>query len=215
MPYTYNRETLKVKLYDFIYGGALRDAVLQKAFENDRTWIGEIDESKSILKTYILQMLDGGFSDQNNHDEFFLKTANDLCEKINSSNKRPEENKRDFSFGNAQKLINIAVKHTYMLCWGNESLREKFRFCHCPIDSIMLARVWSLCKENNIHITTKEHFCKAWGSEGLEDKKQPTLQKLPERYVKFQEAVRELIKNKHGNIYPIEFDYIEWKNGKK
>ena len=116
---------------------------------------------------------------------------------------------------NAQKLINIMVKHTYSFCYFTPKLRENFRYCHCPLDYIMLNEVWKRYKENigtekrKTTLKNTEFFCRAWGNEGQEGDIQPEIYEFPERYLKYQTAIREIIGE--GDLYPIEFDYIVWK----
>ncbi len=207
MSYTYDRQLMQKKAFEFIYGCALQDATLQKAFKGEKNWIKQSDAPVMLLNEYILKVLNNEFLSQANHDAFFLDTANKICAQIN--NNKPEGKETDvFSFGNAQKLINITVKHTYTFCYHTHSLREGFRFCHCPLDSVMLENVWNLCK-GKIDLGKKYDFCKAWGAEGMIGNAQPELDKLPERYSLYQNAIRNLIGC--GDMFPIEFDYIIWK----
>jgi len=207
MEYIYDRQEMNEKVFDFIYGSAMRDAIQQKAFIGEKRWVGKIENPKIILSGYIGKVLKNEFTSRREHDEFFLKTANSICEEINSQ--KPQGIETDiFSFGNAQKLINITVKHTYALCCQTYSLREGFRFCHCPVDVKMLNVVWDKCK-GKFDLGKQQDFCKPWGSEGITGNSQPELDELPARYALFQKSVRDIIG--HGDIFPIEFDYIEWK----
>lgn len=213
----YHQEEMHRKVFAFVYGCAMHDAILQKAFPaEDKKWIGEEESAKDRLRAYIDQVLQNSFVSQDDHDRHFLATANDICTCINNSKHKPAAMNVDFSFGNAQKLINITVKHVYSVCYYNAALRKGFQYCHCPVDRIMLGKVWEMYKDATDRKTcaaklgTKEQFCTSWGKEGLETGKQPLLSSLPERYVTFQQTVRTLIGE--GDICPIEFDYINWKS---
>jgi len=207
MNYTYDQETMKKRVFSFIYGCAMHDAILQKAFKGEKTWVGQVEPPKNILNKYICKVLNNEFSSQANHDKSFLETANRICTEINN-NKQQGIETDIFSFGNAQKLINITVKHTYTFCYQTSSLRDGFRFCHCPVDAIMLSKVWDLCK-GKIDLGKRQEFCKSWGSEGIMGNTQPQLEEFPTRYALFQKAVRFLIGC--GDVFPVEFDYVEWK----
>ena len=64
---------------------------------------------------------------------------------------------------------------------------------------------------NNARKTALEsidYFCKAWGSEGQDGDMQPQICDFPERYLKFQRAVKDIVGD--GNLYAIEFDYLVW-----
>ena len=210
--YTYNKDKISDKIFNFVYGYAMHDAVLQLAFKGKKNWIVNVDDSKSYLREYINHILYKGFKSQDEHDSIFINTANKICQAINNNSSAKND---IFSFGNAQKLINIMTKHIYSFCYYKSRFRKKFRYCHCPLDSIMLKEVWkryekSMGKEKQKEfLKNKSFFCKAWGNEGLDKNQQPILDKLPERYLKYQIAIREIIGK--GNLYPIEFDYMFWK----
>lgn len=73
--YLYDGQTISNKIFDFIYGCAMRDAILQKAFIGEKSWVESFEEPKNILKTYIDKLLNNEFESQKNHDEIFLITA--------------------------------------------------------------------------------------------------------------------------------------------
>ena len=211
--YLYDRQTISNKIFEFIYGCAMRDAVLQKAFIGEKAWVEGVEESKNILERYINKVLSNEFENQEDHDEIFLITANDICKAIN--NKKPDYAADIFSFGNAQKLINITAKHFYSLCYYDRNLRDSFRYCHCPLDSIMLNKIWKMYKETfgnearKNKLISVEFFCQSWGNEGVQENIQPELFSFPNRYMKFQSAIRDIIGN--DNLYSVEFDYLIWQ----
>lgn len=218
--YNYDRAILDDYVFNFIYGCALHDAVLQKAYKGERKWIEEVAEAKSAVKAYINQIISGDLNDKTKHDNVFLETAKKVCKEINNFKDRPDS-AGDFHFGNAQKLINMTVKHVYAhtysihLASGNSSsIRKHFQYCHCPMDSIMLERVWAeykdRFKEDKVKKDLGNNFRKAWGAEDFEANGDDT----PHRYEAFQTAIKNIInpnQNIDDNLYPIEYDYIAWK----
>ena len=213
MQYIYDMNEISNKIFDFIYGCSMHDAILQRAFIGKKDWVGKVEKAKVALRKYIDVVINNGFNSQEEHDECFIQTANKICKAIN--NDRPSVAEDVFSFGNAQKLINIAVKHTYSICYYNAELRKNFRYCHCPMDSIMLNEVWRRYKEKMGEAKCKEKlknmefFCQAWGNEGKQGDIQSEIDEFPERYIMYQAAIREIIDE--GDIYPIEFDYLVWQ----
>lgn len=210
--YTYSQQILSDKIFDFIYKVSMRDAILRGAFKGDRKDIGGFEEPKNILRNlYIKQLLESGFANQTEHDDVFLNVANMICAEINKF--RDTDKTGEFCFGNAQKLINITVKHCYAFCYHDQNLRERFRHCHCPMDSIMLGKVWEKCdaNERKSNLGTKKFFLDAWGKEGCDEKgNQIVLSEIPKRYKKFQEAIKDIVKKDNGDVFPIEFDYLVW-----
>jgi len=213
MKYSYNQNEISAQIFNFIYSCAMRDAILQRAFVGKKDWVFSSDNAKTQLSKYIDCIINNSFHSQDDHDSYFINTANEICKAINAS--KPPFAKDVFSFGNAQKLINIMVKHTYSFCYITPELRDNFRFCHCPMDSVMLNEVWkrygkkSGKEKRKATLKNTEFFCKAWGNEGQDGDIQPELCEFPERYLKYQTAIREIIGE--GNLYPIEFDYVVWK----
>lgn len=210
--YNYDKAVLDGRIFNFIYGCALHDAVLQKAFKGERKWIEEITEAKEFVKEYINDVISGNLIDESKHERKFLETAQNVCRAVNS--KKPDSVGL-FSFGNAQKLINMVAKHVYahtysihLACNGSMSIRENFRYCHCPMDSIMLEKIEKAAKDNKIELVS--NFRKSWGSEDFE-KDEDGKVKIPSRYVSFQKAIKEIIQANNGDIFSIEYDYVEWK----
>ena len=217
----YNRDDINSKTFSFIYGCALRDAILQKAFKGKKDWIAKIYPAQEAVKEYIDRILNGDFKEDDDkikcaHDEVFIQTAVKLCKAIND--KKPQEAEDNFSFGNAQKLINMVVKHIYAHTYsihfiGNKDIRDYFRFCHCPMDSIMLLNVWKTYKstfdssERKDKLGESNDFLKAWGNEDFDEDN-----KAPQRYIRYQSAIKEIINSSKSEIFPIEYDYIVWKN---
>lgn len=107
----------------------------------------------------------------------------------------------------------MGVQEFYTVCYVQPNLRVNFRYCHCPMDSIMLDEVWKRYKKRFSSQVRKKNlgsdFCASWGDEGLENGVQAELDIFPERYIKYQQAIKKLIDN--DNVYPIEFDYLTWK----
>lgn len=196
-------------IFKFIYLAAIRDAVLQKAYKGEKKWLEESDvlvSLKETLSEFIDKVLKGEYHCQEDYDADFLSTAISVCEIINN-NKKEAENP-DFTFGNAQKLINIMMKYFYITCYGKKAAKEKFKFCHCPMDQQMLKKVW--CKRESLsHYIPlgSTDFMKSWGSENFKVLESPKYN-YPDRYRLFQEAVRDLAHKK--GISPLEFDYREW-----
>lgn len=214
MPYVYNRNEIRAAVFDFIYGCALRDAILQKAFEcEDKKWVRDVTVAQALVRNYIDCILRGDYASpasKSRHDEFFISTANAVCAAINSA--RPSSCDCTFTFGNAQKLINMTVKHVYAHTYSSPAIRECFRNCHCPMDSVMLGNVWKAYKDTfndkkrKTDLISSDSFHSAWSKEGTNH----PIADIPERYEKFQKAILDIIAQNKGDIFPIEYDYIFW-----
>ncbi len=213
MTYRYDRKEIDDDIFSFVYGCALQDATLQQAFRGKKKWIEECVQAKSAVRQYIDRVMTDTFRCQKQHDEVFLDTVNTVCYAVNTDNKE----KAVFSFGNAQKLLNMTAKYCYIACFHDSERRECFRYCHCPMDGIVLEKVWRLSEklfdkksQRREKLGTYDIFCKPWSTEGISDDTQPSLEDFPKRYKTFQETVKALIGEE--DLFPVEWDYREWKS---
>lgn len=202
---------MDLKIFAFIFVVAMRDATLQKAYNGKKAWLTDytnFPNSSEKLQDLINNVLNGNCSSQTEFDKSFLDVAVSLCNEINSIAGNDE-----FTFGNAQKLINIMMKYFYLYSYGNDTEKNKFQYCHCPMDHQLLEVVWKRRNElKSINLDSNSDFTASWGNEDF-DKANNKLD-LPKRYKVFQEAVKQLsskITIDNRSPYPIEFDYCVWK----
>lgn len=205
-------KSMEEYIFEFVFVYAMRDAVMRGAFAGEKKWLENVYDAKNIVKQYIDKILSGTFTSKESHDNDFLETAKKVCNCINNSPNKPKGCKGTFTFGNAQKLINMTVKRFYLVYYIDKSYRDKFRFCHCPMDDILLKWVWeNYCSEENVPkiernaaLGRRNEFLDSWGKEGFSTS--PT--KLPDRYKKFQATIKKWGDNRF--YIPIEMDYCVW-----
>ena len=96
--------------------------------------------------------------------------------------------------GNAQKLVNMVAKYMYIATYNDESKRQLFNECHCPMDGRMIDCV------NKMHSGKKIEG--GWSTMEYENGS------IPQKYEMFQSRVRELV----GYGVPlVVFDYENWR----
>lgn len=206
-------------IFEYIYVTSMRDATLQLSYKSKKAWLtkseyinGENDCFKR-LRQFVDNVLDNRFESQQKYDNELLNLAKVICDKINkdAEGKGIDINKEEtrFTFGNAQKLINMIIKNYYICTYNNSSLKDRFKYCHCPMDRQLLVKVWNnykteFSKKPSIKCNTQDDFSKSWGSLDFDNGN------YPERYNEFQEAVSKLAKKK--NISRLEYDFKEWNN---
>lgn len=204
---------LNDKILDFIYGEALKDATIRNTcssdvrkqlvnFENDNNNIGY--KIKELVHNYISDINNGKLNKNS-----CIDTIEKICEVIKN------EDEKGFSFGNAQKLVNMSAKYFYISTLGSsKKQREKFKYCHCPMDRKMIKKLtnkdaiyWEIIHEGGIK-NRQEINKKAWSRLKKEDKKQ---------YMNYQKGIGILLKSKFfiekykEGLYPIEADYLMWR----
>ena len=192
-------------MFNFAYSLSFKDATIRKAFSKKQD--EEYKDFHSIkcslkeglyddVKTYISYIFDGK-ANLGTCDEFIIKTCTE-AERIDDS----------FSYGNAQKLINMTAKYMYLSCYENSNLRDLFKYCHCPMDSIMLKYVVNNCSNTEtFYLGGKERKMWnsfSWSSLTLSDVKSAKQKGLMDPHHAFQSMVNGM---KSDNMNSIEFDY--------
>ena len=206
---------MKIQMDDqilrFVYIEAMRDATLQKAYNNkDKQWLKTNEIYKKVekdIKKLVCNVINGDFKEQSEYDKSFYKVIKNINEKINDE----RGDNRKFSFGNTQKLLNIILKHFYICSYNNAEVKSGFKFCHCPMDRQMMEELWKHRKDLNIN-KTKDEFVISWGALDYDNN-----YNIPEEYTEFQSAIRKMIeedKRVDNNISPIEYDYYIWSQMK-
>ena len=204
---TKNKIVLDDKIFRFIYIEAIKDAVSQLAYKGDKKWLKELDVLNSIkseVEVLIDKVLNNEYLSQAEYDEDFLCITINVCKCINGKSENA-----NFTFGNAQKLINIMLKYFYITSYKKYSSKEKFRFCHCPMDKQLLKDIWSKREELDccVNLGNYDYFLKSWGSEDFEIDENGK-KGYPKRYILFQQAVHFFADKE--NINSLEYDYYIW-----
>jgi hypothetical protein len=206
-----NYSVMDDKIFEFVYVSAMRDATLQQSFSGKKAWMTDCNQfiaSTKALKALVSDVIKGDIANCDSYNERFLGISIKVCDDINLCPQKDGDG--FFTFGNAQKLINIVMKYFYLHSFGNEEEKANFRFCHCPMDQQLLEEVWSrrteLCEDTRKALGKRVDFLKSWGNEDFSCNN--GIKVFPERYKVFQKAVTELSKDKS----PLEFDYFVWGN---
>lgn len=145
---------------------------------------GEHDTFKDNVKVLITQNIDGLISVRTKED--FDRKHKDLCEKIIEIANFQKVLEADFTYGQAQKWLNMTLKYMLLTGFWNDKLQPIIGFLHIPVDSYIIS---AAKKYLGISITSK-----AWSKWDIEI------------YEQFQKEVRE----KSGNENPIEWEHKVW-----
>lgn len=197
------------KIFDFIFIEAMGDATIEGAYGEGKSElkdVSKLSQSKKSLCTFVEKVREGGFSNQEDYDDEFLELAKTVCSEIADIT-----GDNEFTFGNAQKLINMTLKYFFITTYGRgKEERDKFQFCHCPMDVTMINTVWGHRDElgDLMKEVKSDYFHKSWGNEDFENGC------YPERYKIFQCAVRFLCDNDKEDLFPIEYDFWKWNESK-
>lgn len=206
----FSYKDLQQYVFDFSYGTALGDAIGQKAFEGNKKPLRDYDEAKIIAKKYIDGILSGEnpdiYTTAYDLEKSFQNFINNNLHSIEYKSKNGQLSKPVFRFGNAQKLLNMLAKNMFVLVYQNESLRDNFKHCHCPMDNVMIKTVKDELKKDctkeakNLLLEFKKSENSSWSRIEQNDITQ---------YEKFQKCVSYLAA-KEG-VSSVEYDYLMWK----
>ena len=209
-----DNKTMQDYLFDFAYEEALRDATLMKSFAGEKAYLKKCCDGKKAVREYVDGILSGKQEKTFDDIEKAVEAAFNCFIKSNEKN-------QEFTFGNAQKLINMTVKYFFLSAYTRDdydSYRKKFADCHCPMDSIMCQIVKEkfdkdasddakAIKQRYQHgkSTWKGYLNLPWSSMKRDN------ESVPVEYSCFQEIVKYLAKKE--NLIPIEYDYKYWEKG--
>ena len=152
---------IKDKLFEFVYAQAMRDATVQKSYTGApvATLLGKKSLSTHIssgrlaatamheVNFYINALFDyDGFATQEAHDKAHEHITSRVVGIYSAYAPDPDDAlalQQTFTFGNAQKLVNMVAKYYYVTT-RDQTSRDVFRHCHCPMDTQAINAVASL-----------------------------------------------------------------------
>lgn len=207
-------------IFDFIFEMAFRDATLRSAFKNpykpaqnaDKDFSDLKERIKSAVKQIVRDYIDSIMNDE--PDKEVKGVNNVILDVFETANKLNEENESDqarrFTYGNAQKLVNMTAKYYFILCYDNPDLIKNFEQCHCPMDSVMIKIILRKLSEQSNDIKAEFTNIKLknntpWSKLPLDKAIDSTP---PDEYNEFQSIVKRLAGLE--DINPIQFDYKYW-----
>lgn len=195
-------------IFHFVYELALRDATLQKAYPGSTQPLRTNQDAKKIVRAYIDAVIHGCAE-----QALFWSTAKQL--EVSFAKHLPKA-APPFTFGNVQKLINMTAKYLFIACYNRHDLRGHFRFCHCPMDSIMvdiaikeLKAIQKTALQAD-EVITLNRFLKR-GNKTLLRKPWSKIESTDvAQYVLYQEIIAFLATRR--DVSPIEYDFLMWNN---
>ncbi|MBQ2634099.1 MAG: hypothetical protein IJF88_05935 [Oscillospiraceae bacterium] len=239
---------IKEKIFDFAYEMAMRDATLRTAVlrktENNKNESEEENKEKDTSKIKALSGCTDAKKIVKDYIDCFIYGKDIPCffrveskvETIlnNYVNSQHWYDKAEFTFGNAQKLINMTAKYMFISCYHEDSLRKNFRECHCPMDNIIIETIKidahntfrdkltgiitqiitqsnKIIEQFRLGVPIPVEKSKRWkgylnNNEGWSMIKTGDIG----RYVFFQELVKALGDTKEKCLSPLEYDLCYW-----
>lgn len=189
---------LKEKMFDFAYLMALGDATARVSSKGEKDTLKNNEKMKEDVKEYIDGIFEGKKIDT-------IDVINQVIKEVNTDS---------FTFGKAQKLVNMTAKYMYLSCYSDMGKRKLFKNCHCPMDRIMIKRITDRIREQHDGKMTDKYKLpdesKGWSS--------VSWSKITEKHTKdktdvdvyntFQEMARDLADDM--GVSPLELDILLW-----
>ena len=149
--------------------------------------------------------------DEINDENKFANIASDFDEWHRSILENAEKSgvKQDWGMnpGLWQKLINMSFKYLYCVKDRFPKLDNIWSKCHCPIDSIILTRLYNVLNENCLYEKNSTEFSCIRAYANREDYKSWNALTI-EDYDIIQRVIKRVCAENH--ITPLQFDFIYW-----
>lgn len=213
------KEQIGGKIFEFILDMAFNDATMRSAFNNPYKKPGnnatkeEQDDFRELknslkesvacpIKKYLKCIIDGGATENTVYEyiQEVLENAKGICDAYREKTYNKDF---DFTFGHAQKVVNMAAKYLYIAHYADQSIRDNFKICHCPMDSIMIKGVIKEVErlnEEGLKIEKLKNDT-PWSKIG-------TNKYSADIYKEFQDVVKKL--SEREELIPLEYDYNHW-----
>ena len=173
---------------------SFKDATMRKAFPKEPKESEEIFKERKQEARIVSEPFCYDYAEKLLKEEDGLSN-NQIREIILKITKKNKSYNTRFTFGNAQKLINMISKYLYIITLSDERMRLKFKNCDCPIDSNILA----ILKNNG-----QGFKISSWSKMDIENGE------IPKIYIEVQDYIRKVTNDERDILYPIEFDYKYW-----
>ena len=196
-------DNIQDKIFNLCYEMALRDATLRCAYEGRLDDLRKGDDMKTVVKNYVHLIKD--------HPDC-VDVYSVIVEVTNKApkSKNKSENVVEFSYGNAQKLVNMTAKYMYIATYFNDVYKDKFKNCHCPMDSLIVESLIADIKEYKkcdealvLYKDVTGNKNRAW----MSYLREPWSKMDVKQYEFFQELVNMI---KMTDEYALEYDYTHW-----
>ena len=187
----------------------LKDAIrtgIKKAYrDTQRTFRGVHQEQRDELLIFIENEFEKYFDESTKTKDEFDEWHKNICEEIHKEAETKAVFDNGATYGQIQKIVNMTFKYIYHYLKNDvlETMEEKFKYCHMPIDGYILR--WFNCEV----------------IENSDKRKLPKWSKLDYdngdsqyySYKHIQNLIYEYFcseKNKYQNLTPFQAEFYIW-----
>ena len=192
-------------IFDFVYEMAMNDATRRTACAGSKNALLQHDRAKKEVQDYYGESISGKGTSRTNNERIIKKVAS-ILKKVDNN----------FSFGNAQKLVNMVAKYYYITVSSDDSMKNRFADFDCPMDRYMKSYVVSEYKRAIRNDDAQKRKRVEYYSNGTTETRDWSLiawSKLTDKdvtiYSKYQDMAKYLSAIEH--ISPLEYDYKHWR----
>lgn len=193
------------KITEYCFNNAWNDMARTLKSNDENSKKVEVENLKSGIKGLICDKINDGLKHNNlKHSLKHINISNliENCQKENKINKN-----LIFSYGQAQKVVNMFFKYIYTFKEKLSLNEEDFNNCDCPIDNINLGRIKNYDGTNQ---TVKDCIKNIKGKENNYKYSGCSWSNLDkDKYQKLQGAIEEIVneEKKYKNKLDYEFGW--------
>jgi len=159
------------------------------------------EETEKLIACCIEDLFRQGISQQKEFDVWHKDTCESIVE-TSKKHKIPEQTEKAFSYGLAQKWLNMTIKNALIMGQWDSKIHELKQYLHIPVDSYIMEM--ASCK---LRIETVDRNCQfKLYSVGIS---KPWSQWDYNDYTRFQKELREKVE------CPLDWEFEAWLRSKK
>lgn len=160
------------------------------------------DPNNSLINRFKDYGVDN-YSEKDVFDEWHKTT----CDALMNVLKKPYPSIR---YGKAQKIVNMTFKYLY--CISNDRNDNYYKYCHIPLDSIILDWIWAnksvfqdAYDNFNMYVPFQHQYFENWSNLDYSNNK---FDSKKYSYMFFQELIRAFCEDK--KITPLQLEFLVW-----
>lgn len=178
--------------------------VKTKAWNDAIQYVRKIDSNVCKYKNDITDFL----IDELKNNQDIICHFDDWHEKIRNNKNEKIKSSWDMNTGLWQKLINMSFKYLYCVKDKFTKFDDIWDKCHCPIDSIILDRLYNILKEEPLLYDkdSREFKCVKKHAHGEGNNNWNNLD--DEKYGVIQTVISKVCEE--NKITPLKFDFLYW-----
>lgn len=185
------------------YSDATNEGAYNTLFKKEIPNIDELKKSSDTAKKESAKLLFGKLKELDNTTDFGQWHCG-ICKAIVDKFSKVKVGEQEFfTYGNAQKWVNMTIKYLWLLRLLPNGIKEED--LHIPVDSFIIDALW---KDENVKFPLKEKTKRNYQYTQPSNYVKPWSQWNNEDYMQFRKSI--LIKSTQETTYNLAWENGEW-----